>query len=45
VRAEIERQKKSTRDALKTIRDYPLPAGSPMAFTFRPMRAARKGGH
>lgn len=45
VRTEIERQKKSTADALKTIRDYPLPAGSPMAFSFQPLRPARKGGH
>ena len=45
VRTEIERQKKSTAEALKTIRDYPLPAGSPMAFWFQPLRPARKGGH
>ena len=41
---EIEKQKKSTADALKVIRDYPLPAGSPMAFTFAPMRATRRVG-
>jgi anaerobic selenocysteine-containing dehydrogenase len=39
--AEIAKQKKFTADALKVIRDYPLPAGSPMAFTFKPMKAAR----
>jgi hypothetical protein len=39
--AEIAKQKKFTADALKVIRDYPLPAGSPMAFTFKPIKAAR----
>jgi hypothetical protein len=41
VAAEIEKQKKSVADALKVIRDFPLPAGSPMAFEFRPLRAKR----
>jgi hypothetical protein len=39
--AEIAKQKKYTADALKVIRDYPLPAGSPMAFAFKPMKANR----
>ncbi|MBI1799261.1 MAG: hypothetical protein HYR73_06205 [Candidatus Eisenbacteria bacterium] len=43
-RAEIEKQIKSTKDALKTIRDYPLPAGSPVAFVFRPLKPSRSGG-
>ncbi len=41
---EIEKQKKNTADALKVIRDWPLPAGSPMAFTFQAYRGSRKGG-
>jgi hypothetical protein len=41
VPAEIEKQKKSTADALKVIRNYVLPAGSPMAFSFKPLKAAR----
>ena len=43
IRAEIEKQKKFTADALKVIREYPLPAGSPMAFSFAPMRVTRPG--
>jgi anaerobic selenocysteine-containing dehydrogenase len=39
--AEIAKQKKYTADALKVIRDYSLPAGSPMAFAFKPVKAAR----
>ena len=38
VRTEIDRQKKLTADALRTIRKHELPAGSPLAFTFRPLR-------
>lgn len=39
--AELAKQKKYTADALKVIRDYVLPAGSPMAFSFKPLKAAR----
>ncbi len=39
---EIARQKKSLADALKTLREYPLPAGSPMGFVFAPIKAARR---
>jgi hypothetical protein len=42
IRKEIASQKKSLADALKVIRDYELPPGSPPAFVFRAMRA-RKG--
>ncbi|HTM57808.1 MAG TPA: hypothetical protein VL123_05275 [Candidatus Udaeobacter sp.] len=42
VRAEIDRQKKLTADALRTIRKHELPAGSPLAFTFRPLRPAKR---
>jgi len=42
VRTEIEKQKKSTADQLKVIRNYQLPAGSPMAFEFHPLRRGRK---
>ena len=45
MKTEIDRQKKSTADALKTIRKYELPAGSPLAFTFKPLRPARRAGH
>jgi hypothetical protein len=40
--AEIEKQKKLVADALKVIREFPLPPGSDMAFAFRPLRPARK---
>jgi len=39
VRAEIRKQKLQTAQSLKVIRDYPLPAGSPMAFVFKPLKA------
>lgn len=42
VRTEIEKQKKSTAEQLKVIRNYVLPPGSPMAFEFRPLRRGRK---
>ena len=42
LRAEIEKQKKSTAETLKVIRDFQLPPGSVMAFEFRPL--ARKRG-
>jgi hypothetical protein len=42
---EIENQKKSLAETLKTIRDYPLPAGSEPAVVFRARpRAARREG-
>jgi len=37
-RKEIESQKKSLADALRVIRDFSLPAGSPPAFVFRALR-------
>lgn len=40
---EIAKQKKSTADAVKTIRDYELPAGSEMAFAFVPAKAPKRG--
>jgi hypothetical protein len=40
--AEIEKQKKSVADALKVIRDYPLPPGGDLAFVFQPLRAKRR---
>jgi hypothetical protein len=43
IRKEIQSQEKSLADQLKTIRDYPLPPGSPMAFAFKPLRARRGG--
>ena len=41
MRAEIDKQKKSTADALKVIRDFELPPGSVMAFEFRPLERKR----
>lgn len=41
--AELEKQKKSTADALKAIRDHALPAGSAPAFVFKPLKV--KSGH
>jgi hypothetical protein len=40
--AEIEKQRRSVADALKVIRDHPLPPGSDMAFVFQPLRARRR---
>ena len=40
--AEITKQKHSTNDLLKTIRDHELPPGSEMAFAFVPMRAPKR---
>ena len=42
IEAEVAKQKHSTADLLKTIRDYPLPAGSEMAFVFAPVRGAKR---
>ena len=42
IEAEIAKQKHSTADMLEKIRDYPLPAGSEMAFAFVPERAAKR---
>ena len=42
IEAEVAKQKKSTADILKTIRDYELPAGSEMAFVFSPARASKR---
>jgi hypothetical protein len=44
--AEIEKQKKGTLDSIKTLRSFPLPAGSPQAILFRPFKArpARRNG-
>jgi hypothetical protein len=40
--AEIQNQKQFTAKTLKTIRDYPLPPGSEMAFVFRPIKAPER---
>ena len=40
---ELARQKKSTLDTLKTIRDHAMPPGTEPAFVFRALRPARKG--
>lgn len=36
---ELKSEKKSVADMLKVVRSYKLPAGSPPALTFRPMKA------
>ena len=38
---ELASEKKSVADMLKVIRAFPLPAGSPPAMVFRPMKATR----
>ena len=40
---EIDKLKSALADQLKVIRAFPLPPGSPMAFTFRAQRVRRKG--
>lgn len=40
--AEIAKQKHSTSDLLKAIRDHELPPGSEMAFAFVPARAPKR---
>lgn len=42
VEAEIEKQKKYVADALATVRAFPLPPGSDMAFAFAPLRSRRR---
>ena len=42
--AELGKQKKSTADALKTIRDRELPAGAALAFSFKPLKKSGRGG-
>ena len=42
VRVEIESQKQYLAKALKAIREYPLAAGSDMAFTFKPLGPRRR---
>lgn len=44
--AEIEKQKKYLADTLKVLREYPLPPGSPQAFSFRVLapRRRKRGG-
>lgn len=44
LQAEVAKQKRDLTAALKTLRDYKLPDGSPAAFVFKPLRAARRSG-
>ncbi len=39
---EFDRQRTGTLDALKKLREYPLPPGGELAVVFRPLHAARK---
>jgi hypothetical protein len=41
---ELNKQKKSTADTLKTLRDHELSPGAPLAFVFKALKP-RKGGH
>ena len=43
VEAEVAKQKRSTGDLLKAIRDFELPSGSEMAFAFVPLKAPKRG--
>lgn len=38
---ELKTERKSVADMLKVVRSYKLPAGSPPALVFRPMKARR----
>jgi len=40
--AEVAKQKKSTADLVKTIREFELPPGSEMAFAFVPAKAGKR---
>ncbi len=42
IETEVAKQKHSTADLLKTIRDFELPAGSEPAFVFTPARAPKR---
>ena len=41
---ELNKQKKSTADTLKILRDHELSPGAPLAFVFKALKP-RKGGH
>jgi hypothetical protein len=41
---EIRKQKALVEQALKAVRDYPLPPGSEPAFVFAPLRPRKKAG-
>ena len=43
IQKELANQEHSLAVTLKTIRNYELPPGSPMAFVFTPLRSRRKG--
>ena len=43
VERELRNQEKALADMLKVVRGYELPPGSDPAFTFRAMRARRRG--
>lgn len=42
--AELEKQKKSTADSLKTLRNYSLPPGAMPAYVFRPLAQKSRRG-
>ena len=42
IEAEVAKQKQSTADLLKTIREFELPPGSEMAFAFVPSKAPKR---
>jgi hypothetical protein len=44
VETELGKQKKSTADTLKTIRDHELPASAALAFVFKPLKKSGHGG-
>ena len=44
IRREIASQKAYVARSLRVIRDHVLPAGSELAFTFRPLRPRRRRG-
>jgi hypothetical protein len=44
IETELAKQKKSTADTLKTIRDRELPATEALAFVFKPLKKSGRGG-
>jgi anaerobic selenocysteine-containing dehydrogenase len=47
IESELGKQKKSTADTLKTIRDHELPTSAALAFVFKPLKLKKsgRGGH
>ena len=44
IQTELDKQKKSTADTLKTLRGHEMSPNAPLAFVFKPLKL-KKGGH